>query len=83
MANVAEQGKEPELLKYSGQKIYGFRIAGDDEVYYDADAHVEGDNIILTSDKVPDPKHSSYGWLSFIRCNLYNSEGMPLMPYQE
>ena len=83
MVNVADQGKEIKLVKYDGQKIKGFRIAGEDGVYYDADATVEGDNIILTSDKVPNPVHSSYGWLSYITCNLYNNAGMPLMPYQE
>ncbi|MCR4717154.1 MAG: hypothetical protein K5656_08230 [Lachnospiraceae bacterium] len=81
LANVSEEGAEPKLVSAIDADIKGFKLAGEDMAFYDADAFVQGGNIILSSDKVLEPCFISYGWANYITCNLYNKAGIPLMPY--
>ncbi len=39
-------------LEVRGDKLTGFTIAGEDKVWHNADAKIEGDNVVVTSDKV-------------------------------
>ena len=63
--------------------IKGFEIAGANHQFFYAQARIEGDNIIVTSDKVMEPQAVRYGWTdSPIDANLYNLEGFPASPFR-
>lgn len=69
-------------LEAKGGKLKAFTIAGEDKKFVWADASIKGDNIVVSSDKVPTPKHVSYGWADNPDCNLYNKEGLPASPFR-
>lgn len=63
-------------------KLIGFTIAGEDRVWHDADAKIDGDSVILSSAEVPKPVAIRYGWANAPRCNLYNNESLPASPFR-
>ncbi|MEN6386346.1 MAG: sialate O-acetylesterase [Phycisphaerales bacterium] len=63
-------------------KLTGFVIAGEDMVYHWADARIEGDTILLSSEKVSNPVAVRYAWANNPPCSLYNKEGFPADPFQ-
>lgn len=80
------QGEEPDLIsarqaEQEGIEIQGFEIAGADGRFYKADAYVERDFILLTSPEVPKPLLARYAWANYIRANVYNKQGLPLVPF--
>ena len=62
--------------------LKGFQIAGEDEVFVDAEAKIEGEHVVLSSAKVAKPVAGRYAWLGFPDCNLYNEEGLPASPFR-
>ncbi|MGI6048973.1 MAG: hypothetical protein ACOYEG_13370, partial [Petrimonas sp.] len=52
-------------------------LAGNDKIFYPANAHLIGDTLEAISDKVPYPKYVRYGWASFSEGNLVNEIGLP------
>ncbi|MBN2790221.1 MAG: hypothetical protein JXR69_08520 [Candidatus Delongbacteria bacterium] len=69
-------------LKFIGDDITGFEIASVNRIFYDAEAYLEGGNIILSSEYVNNPVAVRYGWSSDPKCNVYNSEDLPLSPFR-
>jgi hypothetical protein len=59
-----------------------FIIAGADKRFHFADAVVEGDTIIVSSDAVKRPKAVRYGWTAAGAPNLFNREGLPASPFR-
>lgn len=63
--------------------VRGFEIAGMDKKFHYAKASVEGNKIIVYSDKVKEPAAVRYGWADDASdCNLYNAEGFPASPFR-
>ncbi|MGB6219443.1 sialate O-acetylesterase [Haloferula sp.] len=54
-----------------------FEIAGADEVFHPAKATIEGDQVVLRSEKVPSPKQVRFAWSQTASPNLVNSAGLP------
>ena len=71
-------------LDSKGQPLKGFVIAGDDGVFYPAQAVIRGDKVEVSSPQVSSPVAVRYGWDKFFRVNLYNREGLPgdTVPYR-
>ena len=71
--NNAKEG----LFSYNGLK--GFEIAGEDKVFYPANAKlVDGRrNVFVKSDKVPNPVAVRYGWSRWTIGTLYDSYLLP------
>jgi sialate O-acetylesterase len=65
-----------------GSKLTGFAIAGADKKFYWAEAKIEGDEIVVLSDKVSTPTAVRYAWANNPVCNLYNKEGLPASPFR-
>ena len=63
-------------------KLIGFTIAGEDRVWHDAEAKIDGDSVILSSAEVSKPVAIRYGWANAPRCNLYNRGGLPASPFR-
>lgn len=69
-------------LETRGEKLLGFTIAGEDKVFYNAEARIDGDKVIVKHDQVKTPTMVRYGWANFPIVNLYNKEGLPATPFR-
>lgn len=63
-------------------KLIGFVISGSDMNWVEADAVIDGNDVIVSSKSVPNPVAVRYGWAHSPRCNLYNSEGLPASTFR-
>ncbi|NDV82800.1 sialate O-acetylesterase [Bacteroides sp. 51] len=72
-------GEEP---KQPADRLSGFGIAGNNQEFVWADAVIEGDKVIISSDKVSEPVAVRYGFSNSPVCNLYNKEGLPASPFR-
>lgn len=64
--------------------IRGFEVAGKDGVFYPADSaslHWQTNEIVVSSDKVPDPVNVRYCWQDFLPGTLYGGNYLPLIPF--
>lgn len=60
-----------------------FQIAGKDQQFVDAEATIDGDSVIVKSDKVSAPVAVRYAWANYpIDCNLVNAAGLPAAPFR-
>jgi sialate O-acetylesterase len=66
----------------NGEVIRGFQIAGDDQVFYPAEAKISGTGINVVSEKVKNPVAVRYGFVDWIKGNVYNGYGLPLAPFR-
>jgi sialate O-acetylesterase len=62
--------------------LQGFAIAGDDKIFHNATAKIDGDTVVVSSDQVPDPIAVRYGWADFPVVNLWNKDGLPACPFR-
>jgi sialate O-acetylesterase len=60
----------------------GFEIAGNDHKFVDAEAKIDGDTVVVHSDKVARPVAVRYAWAMNPWCNLYNRAGLPASPFR-
>ncbi|MGD0078444.1 MAG: sialate O-acetylesterase, partial [Sedimentisphaerales bacterium] len=65
-----------------GGDLKGFAIGGADHKFVWADAKIEGDTVVVHSDKVAEPVAVRYGWADNPICNLYNKAGLPASPFR-
>ena len=59
-----------------------FEIAGADQVYYPATAVIDGETVLVTSEKVAAPVAVRYGWSDIAEPNLFNASGLPASPFR-
>ena len=59
------------------KKDSGFIIAGENGKYYKAKAIIDGDEIVLSSQKVKNPKMARYTWNNVPTVTLFNKEDLP------
>lgn len=62
-------------------ELEGFAICGADKQWVWADARIDGDSVLVWSDKVPQPVAVRYAWADNPTCNLYNHAGLPASPF--
>jgi sialate O-acetylesterase len=62
--------------------LKGFAIAGADHKFVWADAAIEGNTVVVSSDTVSEPVAVRYAWADNPVCNLYNKEGLPASPFR-
>jgi sialate O-acetylesterase len=55
----------------------GFEIAGEDDCFFPAKAHIENNKINVYSKEVKTPKNVRYGWENYFDATLFNIEGLP------
>jgi sialate O-acetylesterase len=60
----------------------GFEIAGTDQVFFPAEVSIDGETVLLHSDKVPQPVAVRYNWDINPWYNLYNLAGLPAAPFR-
>jgi len=59
-----------------------FEIAGPDKVFQVGRAVIRGNEAIVSSDKIADPRAVRYGFTSRAEGNLTNKEGLPASPFR-
>jgi|HubBroStandDraft_4_1064222.scaffolds.fasta_scaffold00546_9 sialate O-acetylesterase len=69
-------------LETRGEILKGFAIAGADRKFHWAEAHIEGESVIASSESVPHPVAVRYAWADSPECNLFNREGLPASPFR-
>ena len=73
-----------------GKKLSGFEIAGEDKIFYKAQADIDPhwgagwkrSTLVLMSEKVNEPKYIRYGWTNYIEGMLYNIQGLPASSFR-
>lgn len=68
-------------LKAKG-KLVGFALAGEDRVFHWAKARIVKDRVELSCPEVPAPVAARYAWADNPAVSLYNSEGLPALPFR-
>lgn len=69
-------------LVVKGEKLGEFSVAGEDHKWFWADAKIEGDAVIVSSDKVSKPKFARYAWQANPVATLFNGAGLPAVPFR-
>lgn len=69
------------LMSKGGDPTH-FEIAGDDKVFYKADAVIEGKTVVVTSDKVKKPAAVRYAFYNIDEPNVFNKEGLPASSFR-
>lgn len=63
--------------------LKGFEIAGDDHVFYYAEAEIKGDKVVVKHPKGLKPASVRYAWAnSPEEANLFNTAGFPASPFR-
>lgn len=70
------------LTLKNGSELQYFAIAGKDKKYVWAHARINGNKVVVWSDKIPNPLYVRYAWADNPEtANLYNLEGLPASPF--
>lgn len=64
------------------KKLLGFFLAGEDGIFYPADAGIHGKIVIADSSHVPSPCYVRYAFGGFVPANLYSDAGLPAEPFR-
>ncbi|MEH0153780.1 sialate O-acetylesterase [Limibacter armeniacum] len=70
------------LSTRDGLPLKGFAIAGSDHKFYWANAVIDGNDVVVSTDKVTNPVAVRYAWADNPECNLINQEGLPAIPFR-
>ncbi len=62
--------------------VPGFELAGADRIFHAANASIEGETIIVSSAKVPEPIAVRYAWSNSPDVSLYNGAQLPAAPFR-
>ncbi len=71
-----------DKLRAIGGAPAGFAVAGADRKFFWANAKIEGDTVVLSSDDVAEPVWASFAWADNTLFNMYNGAGLPMVPFQ-
>jgi sialate O-acetylesterase len=70
------------LRSRGGQKLLGFEIAGKDGNFVPADAKIEGNTVVVSSDQVTFAGRVRYAWADDPQATLENREGLQASPFR-
>lgn len=65
-----------------GGDLTHFQIAGGDRKFVPAQARIDGDQVVVWSDAVPEPVAVRFGWGAAPEPNLFNGAGLPACPFR-
>ncbi|TSA31440.1 MAG: acetyl esterase [Verrucomicrobiaceae bacterium] len=72
----------PLIRNNPDSELEGFAICGADHKWVWADAKIDGDSVVVWSDKISSPIAIRYGWSDNPTCNLFNGAGLPAAPFR-
>lgn len=62
--------------------LKGFAVAGEDKVFHDAKATIDGNRVTVSSPDVAKPVAVRFGWSNCPDVNLFDSQGLPASPFR-
>lgn len=75
--------KNAEMGLYSYDELTGFEIAGNDKVFYPAIAKIVSQkNVLVESNKVPNPVAVRYAWRNWANGTLYDTNLLPASSFR-
>jgi sialate O-acetylesterase len=69
-------------LQARGGEPTSFEVAGADGNWHRAKARIEGNQVIISSPDVKQPRAARYAWENNPKANLYNGAGLPASPFR-
>jgi sialate O-acetylesterase len=69
-------------LVAKGERLEGFALAGADRKWAWADAKIDGDEVLVSSPTVREPKFLRYDYVDVPRYCLWNKPGLPAAPFE-
>lgn len=72
----------PNGLISTVENIKGFEIAGEDQVFYPANAFLRRKSVILSSPRVEKPVAVRYLFKDFVKAELFSTGGLPLSSFR-
>ncbi len=79
---LAANQTNPVKRNSPDSELEGFAVAGEDGKWFWADAKIDGDTVLVWSDKVKEPTQVRYAWSNNPDCNLYNKAVFPAVPFR-
>ena len=74
------EAHETDIINNDG--IIGFEIAGEDKDFVAAHVEIQGSEIILSSDKITEPKYARYLWTNYGTVSIYGkASDIPMAPF--
>jgi sialate O-acetylesterase len=71
------------LVTWKNDVLKNFIISGEDRKFVEAEAFIDGNTVIVMSDKIKSPIAVRYAWSDAPEdCNFYNIEGLPTSPFR-
>ena len=71
-----------KLHASNGQSIIGFEVSSDGDFFFPAQVEPKGQNLIVWSKEVPQPRFVRYAWTPFTRANLVNGDNLPASTFR-
>ena len=71
-----------EGLVVRGEKLKYFEVAGEDRVFYPANAKIDGNTVLIWSKEVKAPVAARYAFSNDAIGNLFSREGLPASPFR-
>jgi sialate O-acetylesterase len=65
-----------------GDKLQHFEVAGEDRVFYPADAKIDGNTVLIWAKEVKAPVAARYAFSNDAIGNLFSREGIPASPFR-
>jgi sialate O-acetylesterase len=65
------------LASRDGKPLTHFEVAGRDGIFQAAEAKIDGDSVIISSAKVPEPRRARFAWSKLAIANLMDKDGLP------
>jgi sialate O-acetylesterase len=62
--------------------LTGFTVAGEDRVFHNARATIQGTRVVVSSDEVAKPVAVRFGWWDCPVVNLFDAAGLPASPFR-
>ncbi len=69
-------------LQAAADGLSGFEIAGDNGKFVEAIAKIVGNQIVVSADRIDDPKEVRYAWRDHGVATLFNMEGLPASSFR-
>lgn len=70
------------LRSTAGEQITGFELAGEDRVFHDAEARIDGTTVLVSSPAVPTPMTVRHSFKTNPPVSLQNRHGFPAEPFR-
>ncbi len=76
-------GETAPLVRNSpDSELEGFSVCGPEHIWIWANARIDGDSVVVWSDKIAQPVAVRYAWADNPTCNLFNGRGLPASPFR-